>query len=428
MNRDGNRILLVGALLLGLSACASQGMLPSAVQSGGRSPQTARAIPITSPTPSPTPAPLAGLLSPVLTLATNLLPVCSIIDLSQAECGAIRNLNVTGALGGLLGVIQGYHPADLQKAYNLPSSSAGYGQTIGIVVAYDNPNAESDLAVYRSKFNLGACTSADGCFRKMAQSGASGLPAPDEGWGQEAAVDLDMASAVCPHCRLLLVEAASANVSDLVNAIQTAIAHGATVVSNSYEALEQPSLVAYDNALNHPGVPIVAGAGDSGFGVGWPASSAYVTAVGGTTLKTSWSARGFTESTWSATGSGCSSYIQKPSWQTDSGCSMRTVADVAAVADPNTGVAVYDTYVSGGGGWLEFGGTSVATPIIAGAYALAGNGASIAGASSIYQHANALFDVTSGNNGSCSPSYLCTAGPAYDGPSGLGSPNGVGAF
>jgi subtilase family serine protease len=337
-------------------------------------------------------------------------------------------LNVTNLLGGLLGTISGYHPADLQKAYNLPSGSAGYGQTVGIIVAYDNPNAESDLAAYRSKFNLGACTAANGCFRKIPQSGATALPAPDQGWGQETSVDLDMVSAVCPHCKLLLVEASSSNVADLVNAIQTAISNGATVVSNSYEAVEQSAFLAYDSALNHPGVPIVAGAGDSGFGVGWPASSAYVTAVGGTTLKKSWNARGFTETAWSASGSGCSAYIQKPSWQHDSGCSMRTVADVAAVADPNTGVAVYDTFLSSGGGWLEFGGTSVAAPIVAGAYALAGNGASVTGASSIYQHPNALNDITSGSDGSCSPPYLCTAGPAYDGPSGLGSPNGVGAF
>jgi subtilase family serine protease len=427
MSRDGTRILHVCALVLGLTACASQGTLPHAAQSAGRTPLTARAIPITSPTPAPTPGVLGGLLSPVVTLATNLLPVCSIVNLSQAECGAIRNLNVTGLTSSLLGVISGYHPADLQKAYNLPSSSAGYGQTIGIVVAYDDPKAESDLAVYRSKFNLGACTGANGCFRKMPQSGAA-LPAADEGWGQETSVDLDMASAVCPHCRLLLVEASSSSVSDLVNAIQTAVSNGATVVSNSYAALEQPGLAAYDGALNHPGVPIVAGAGDSGFGVAWPASSAYVTAVGGTTLTTSLNARGFTERVWAASGSGCSAYIRKPSWQHDSGCAMRTVADVAAVADPNTGVAVYDTYVSSGGGWLEFGGTSVAAPIVAGAYALAGNGASLTGASSIYQHPAALFDVTSGSDGSCSPSYLCTAGPAYDGPSGLGAPNGVGAF
>ncbi len=210
-------------------------------------------------------------------------------------------------------------------------------------------------------------------------------------------------------------------------AIQTAIANGATVVSNSYAAVEQPSLIAYDSQLNHPGIPIVAGAGDSGFGVGWPASSSYVTAVGGTSLKRAWNSRGFNDTVWDATGSGCSAYIAKPAWQKDAQCGMRTVADVAAVADPYTGVSVYDTYLNGGG-WLEFGGTSVAAPIIAGAYALAGNGRSIAGASYIYAHASSLTDVTSGSNGSCDVTYLCNAGSGYDGPSGLGVPKGVGAF
>lgn len=417
-----------GVLLIALAACGSQGsMIPNAASP--RNPLTARPFPITTPSPTPAPSLLGGLLSPVVTLATNLLPVCSIIDLSQAECGAIRNLSVGGVLDGLLGVVPGYHPADLQRAYRLPSGTAGYGQTIGIVVANDDPRAESDLAVYRSKFGLGACSTSNGCFRKVPQSGAASLPAPDQSWAQETSVDLDMASAVCPHCHLLLVEAASPDVTDLVDAIQAAVADGATVVSNSFEALEQPGLMAYDSALNHPGVPIVAGAGDSGFGAGWPASSQYVTAVAGTTLrKNAFTSRGFTESVWSATGSGCSAYVPKPAWQTDTGCSMRTVADVAAVADPGTGVAVYDTYLSSGGGWLEFGGTSVATPIVAGAYALAGNGASIDGASSLYGHAGSLFDITAGSNGSCSPSYLCTAGKGYDGPSGLGSPDGVGAF
>ena len=421
-----SRLMLVSGFLLALCACAAQ---TSVLPSRSISPQTTHAIPIESPTPSPTPAGLlGGLLSPVVTLATNLLPVCSIIDLSQAECGAIRNVNVGGLLGGLFGSIQGYGPADLQKAYSLPSSSAGYGQTIGVVVAFDDPKAESDLNVYRSHFGLGACTSSNGCFKKIPQSGASALPAGDQNWGQESSVDLDVASAVCPHCHILLVEASSSNVADLMNAIQTAVANGATVVSNSYTALEQPSLMAYDSQLDHPGVPIVAGAGDSGYGVGWPASSAFVTAVGGTTLRKNWSSRGFSEVAWGATGSGCSALVAKPSWQTDSGCSNRTVADVAADADPNTGVAVYDSYLSSSAGWNEFGGTSVATPIIAGAYALAGNASSIDGAAYIYQHESALTDITSGSDGSCGGSYLCTAGPRYDGPTGLGVPNGVGAF
>lgn len=416
------RILCLSSLVL--AACSSGGIVPGG---SGRMPQTAHAYAVVTPTPSPSPGLVSGLLSPIVTLATDLLPVCSIVDLSQAECGAIRNLNVTGTLNGLLGSVPGYHPADLQRAYNLPSSTAGYGRTIGIVVAYDDPNAESDLSIYRSKFNLGACTSANGCFTKIASGGT--LPATDQGWAQETSVDLDMASAICPHCKLLLVEAPSSSVADLMGGISAAVSHGASVVSNSYTALEQSAFASYDAQLQKAAIPIVAGAGDMGFGVGWPASSPYVIAVGGTSLKSNlFSSRGFTESVWGATGSGCSIFEQKPSWQNDGGCTMRTVADIAAVADPNTGVAVYDTFLSSGGGWLEYGGTSVATPIIAGVYALAGNAASIGGASSIYHNPQALFDITSGSNGSCSPSYLCTAVRGYDGPSGLGSPNGVGAF
>jgi subtilase family serine protease len=152
-----------------------------------------------------------------------------------------------------------------------------------------------------------------------------------------------------------------------------------------------------------------------------------VTAVGGTRLVEDGSARGWGETAWSGAGSGCSAFItEKPSWQTDSGCARRTVADVSAVADPSTGVAVYDTYRSGG--WLVFGGTSVAAPIIAGVYALAGNAGSTVAGSYPYTHTSGLFDIASGSNGSCGGSYLCTARAGFDGPTGLGTPNGVGAF
>jgi hypothetical protein len=226
----------------------------------------------------------------------------------------------------------------------------------------------------------------------------------------------------------LLVEADSTDIDDLAASVQTAVSNGATVVSNSYAAPEQPEAAQNDARWNHPGVPIVAGAGDSGYGVGWPAASTYVTAVGGTSLRRGLFG-GFTESVWGATGSGCSAFISKPDWQTDRGCANRTVADVAAVADPNTGVAVYDSYFkSGNGGWLEYGGTSVSTVIVAGVYALAGNGRSIDDAQYLYEHARSLTDVRSGSDGNCGGSYLCTAVRGYDGPSGLGSPNGVGAF
>jgi subtilase family serine protease len=408
------------SLCIFLAACAGagSGVLPF----GTRSAQTAHAIPVTTPTPTPSPGLLGGLLSPVIGVVLNILPVCSIIDLSQAQCGAVRNLNVSGMLSGSA---PGYHPSDLQKAYNLPSSSAGYGQTIGIVVAYDDPNAESDLAVYRSQFNLPACTTANGCFRKIAQSGST-LPSPDQNWGQEVSVDLDAASAVCPNCHLLLVEANSASASDLIAAVHAAVAQGATVVSNSYTIPEQSSLAADQSQLNFPGVPIVAGAGDSGYGVGWPASLNNVIAVGGTSLKTApLTMRGFSETAWSMTGGGCSAFTPKPAWQSDSGCSMRTVDDVSADADPYTGISVYDTYLSSNPGWLEYGGTSVATPIVAAAIALAGNGRSIANAGYLYAHRSSFNDVTSGNNGSCNAAYLCNAVPGYDAPTGVGSPKGV---
>jgi hypothetical protein len=132
---------------------------------------------------------------------------------------------------------------------------------------------------------------------------------------------------------------------------------------------------------------------------------------------------------WSGAGSGCSAYITKPTWQLDTGCARRTVADVSAIADPNTGVAVYDSYAyRGSKGWMVFGGTSVSAPIIAGVYVLAGNTGSINYGSYSYSHLSSLNDVTSGSNGSCGSSYLCTATAGYDGPTGNGTPNGTGAF
>jgi len=153
-----------------------------------------------------------------------------------------------------------------------------------------------------------------------------------------------------------------------------------------------------------------------------------VTAVGGTRLTRTSGGRGWSESVWRGSGSGCSKLFPKPSWQSDRGCAKRTVADVSAVADPATGVAVYHTYGVRGGPWRKAGGTSVAAPIVAAAYALAGNAASVRYGSFPYAHAGSLNDVTAGANGSCGGSYLCTAEPGYDGPSGLGTPNGSGAF
>ena len=322
----------------------------------------------------------------------------------------------------------GYGPSSLISAYKL-STSAGSGATVGIVDAQDDPNAESDLATYRSQYGLPACTTANGCFRKVNQSGAaSPLPTADSGWAGEISLDVDMVSAICPNCHILLVEATSASDANLGTAVNTAVSLGAKYVSNSYGGDESSSDTSYDTSYyKHAGVAITASTGDDGYGAEYPATSQYVTAVGGTSLSTASNTRGWTETAWSGAGSGCSSYDAKPTWETTSSvCTKRREADVSAVADPNTGVAVYQTY--GGSGWAVYGGTSASSPIVASVYALAGTpGTSDYPASYPWAHTGNLFDVTSGNNGSCG-APLCTAGTGWDGPTGLGTPNGTAAF
>jgi subtilase family serine protease len=321
----------------------------------------------------------------------------------------------------------GFGPADLRSAYNLPSTTAGSGQTVAIVDAYDDPYAESNMNTYRAQFGIPACTSASGCFRKVNQNGGASMPHGNTGWAEEISLDLDMVSAICPNCHILLVEASSSSMANLGKAVNTAAALGANVISNSWGGNASSSDASFDAAyFTHPGVAITASSGDSGYGAEYPAASRLVTAVGGTSLSRASNARGWSETTWNGAGSGCSTSDSKPSWQTDAGCSGRTIADVSAIADPYTGVAVYDTYRTKG--WMVFGGTSVAAPIIAATYALAGNAGSLNAASFAYSHASSLNDVTSGSNGSCGGSYLCTAGAGYDGPTGLGTPNGTGAF
>ncbi|HVT77654.1 MAG TPA: S53 family peptidase [Acidimicrobiales bacterium] len=320
----------------------------------------------------------------------------------------------------------GYRPADLQAAYGV---GAGTGTpTVAIVDAYDNPKAEADLAAYRSQFGLPACTTANGCFAKRNQNGGTTYPTGSKGWGQEIALDLDMVSAVCPNCHILLVEATSSSMTDLMAAVDFAAAH-AGYVSNSYGGSEFNGEQSYDTHFDKPGIVFTVSSGDDGYGAEYPAASRYVTAVGGTTLNLDSAGHRTSEKVWSGAGSGCSAYIAKPTWQHDTGCARRTIADVAAVANPSTGVAVYDSYGSGGANWYVFGGTSVAAPVVAGIYAVAGVPASTDNAASYpYAAPTGLFDVTSGSNGSCSPAYLCTGAAGYDGPTGLGAPNGVAAF
>ncbi|MCW7944457.1 peptidase S8 [Streptomyces hygroscopicus] len=327
---------------------------------------------------------------------------------------------------------KGFGPNDLQAAYNLPKEG-GKGATVAIVDANDDPNAEKDLATYRSQYGLPECSTSNGCFKKTDQDGGSNYPAPDAGWAGEISLDVDMVSAACPQCHILLVEAKSANMDDLGAAVNQAVKQGAKYISNSYGGGEEANDTSADEKyFKHPGVAITVSSGDSGYGSEYPASSQYVTAVGGTSLKKDSSTRGYSESVWGTAaggegaGSGCSQFDAKPSWQKDSGCAKRTVADVAAVADPATGLAVYDSYQASG--WNVYGGTSASSPFIAGVYALAGApGANDVPASYPYAHPDKLNDVTDGTNGACG-NYLCQAGKGYDGPTGLGTPNGVAAF
>jgi len=319
----------------------------------------------------------------------------------------------------------GFGPADLRAAYQVTGTGSP-STIVAVVDAYGYTNAESDLGVYRKQFGLPACTTANGCFAKYNQAGSkSNLPRQNTGWAQETALDLDMVSAMCPSCKIILVEASSSSYSNLAAAENTAAKLGAHVISNSYGGGESGSQ-SYESAYNHPGVAITASSGDSGYGVQFPASSPHVIATGGTTLTRVNNARGWSETAWSESGSGCSGIYAKPSWQTDPLCTKRMEADVSAVADPQTGVAVYGPVNSLRSGWEVFGGTSVAAPLIGGIYAV--NGGSVNFGSNPYANANLLNDVTSGVNGTCGGTYFCSAGVGYDGPTGLGTPIGVGAF
>jgi subtilase family serine protease len=321
----------------------------------------------------------------------------------------------------------GYGPVQFRTAYSLSSSTAGIGQTIAIVDAYDDPNIASDLNTYSSQYGLPPCSIANGCFKKVNQTGGTSYPQKNAGWALEISLDVEIAHALCPNCKILLVEATTASFTNLLTAEDYARTH-ANVVSNSWGSSEFSSEISFDSHFNHIGHPITFSAGDSGYGVQYPAASQYVTAVGGTTLTLTSTNTRKSETVWSGTGSGCSAYEPKPTWQKDSGCLRRTLNDVAADANPNTGAAIYDSVrYDGVTGWFQVGGTSLSSPIVASAYALAGNEASTVDGSYSYSHTSSLFDVTSGNNGTCG-TYLCNAKVGYDGPTGNGTPKGTGAF
>lgn len=330
----------------------------------------------------------------------------------------------------------GYGPAQFHSAYGLPSAAPS-AQTIAIVDAYDAPSIASNLNTYDATFGLPACTTSNGCLRKVNQNGVAGsYPKANSGWALEISLDVEVAHAICPNCRILLVEARTASLANLEAAVNEAAKLGATEISNSYGGSEFSS-EASDTAYNHPGVAVTVAAGDSGYGsFGFPAASPDVVAVGGTSLTLDGAGNWAGETAWSGGGSGCSAYLAAQAWQTSlanwslSGCgAKRGVADVAADADPSTGAAVYDTTrYNGRSGWFQVGGTSLSSPLVAGVYALAGNAASASYPASLaYANPGALHDVTAGTTGSCT-TLMCVAGAGYDGPTGLGTPDGLGAF
>jgi subtilase family serine protease len=348
----------------------------------------------------------------------------------------------------------GYGPAQFHGAYSLPTL-APVTQTIAIVDAYDDPTIRTDLTRYDQTYgipDLPTCSATvpSSCFEKVNQSGAtSPLPSKNSGWALEIALDVETAHEICQNCKVVLVEANSSSGANLDAAEETAAGVlGATEISNSWGTSSEYSGELSENAhFNHPGIAITVASGDNGYErFGFPAASADVIDAGGTTLNVTqaggvygWAG----ETTWSGSGSGCSLLFTAQPWQTaassgwpSTGClQARGVADVAADADPNTGAAVYDTTrYNGRSGWFQVGGTSLASPLIAGVYALAGNAASATAdpsgypASIPYAHVSSLHDVTSGpNTGSCATT-ACKAGPGYDGPTGVGTPNGTAGF
>jgi subtilase family serine protease len=330
----------------------------------------------------------------------------------------------------------GYGPTQFHTAYQIPNTSVKPG-TIAVIDAYDDPNITNDLSQYNSTFGLPVFPTCSksiilSCFQKINQNGGTSFPQRNSSWALETSLDVETAHEICQNCKLILVEASNSSYNNLMTAVDRARLSGATSISNSYGSSEFSGETSYDSHFNYPGISFVFSSGDSGYGSSYPASSAYVTSAGGTTLNLNSNNKWLSETVWSGTNSGCSIYEARPTYQSDTACLNRTENDISADADPNTGAAVFDSYTYGGNrGWFQVGGTSLSSPIIAGIFGLANNiTAGIYANSYIYKnysYATNLHDITLGSNGTCG-SNLCQASNGYDGPSGLGSPFGLGAF
>lgn len=327
------------------------------------------------------------------------------------------------------GDVSGLGPPDFQAAYNLPSASMGSGQTVAIVDAFSNPGAEYSMNTYRAQFGLPLCEESTGCLKIVNQAG-NRKPIPRcgnacaGGWSVEIALDVEMVSAACPNCNIILVEANDNSFLNLGAGVRAAVKLGANVISNSYSG---SGANGFERFYFYPGHVILASAGDAGYlppSVNpEPAGYPHVVSVGGTFLQKGGSGRGWTELVWFGTGSSCTSF-KKMQWQKDAGCPGRMMNDVSAVAE---NAAIYDKF---DGGWGTVAGTSVSSPLLGGVYGLAGNASHLWSSRTLYRHPKDLYDITSGANGSCSPNpaYWCNGETGYDGPTGNGTPNGVGAF
>jgi subtilase family serine protease len=354
--------------------------------------------------------------------------VCAKATTGHAACFAKVLVNKKGVIPMATSPLaSALSPAQLRAAYNLNGTS-GAGRTVAIVDAYGYPNLERDLGIYRQQYGMPACTQANGCLKIIDQNGGTSLPRTNVGWAQEQALDVDAVSAACPDCKILMVQTKTNAFTNLGQGVITASQQGGVVaISNSYGGGDAADST-YGTYYNHPGIAVTASTGDNGYkGASYPASSSYVTAVGGTTLKMTGNTR-TSETVWSGAGSGCSTLntALAAAASFGTGCAKRAMADVAAAADPNTGgLSVYSPTTAKNSSWSQFGGTSESSPIIAAVYALAGGGYSNA---TPYQHPTSLFDITSGSNGSCPTTQWCNARAGWDGPTGLGTPNGTGAF
>jgi MYXO-CTERM domain-containing protein len=309
---------------------------------------------------------------------------------------------------------QGFGANDIQAMYHI-DPSLGDGLTVAVVDAYGYVDLEADLAVYRAQYGLPECKLATGCLTIYNNNGDTTPLAgdSDKGWIGETALDVQMVSAACPKCKIVVVQAAT-NGAGLEIGQNVARAKAVDAISNSWGGGENPNNLMQEGDYNNPGIGTFASTGDNGYdgGASYPATSAFVVAVGGTSFD------GTTNTAWSGAGSACSVVIFKQPWApNDVACTMRGAADVSAIADPQTGVA---SYIAKQGGWQEVGGTSAASPIVAAIFAAAGH--ADARPQFIYKHRDAFLDVVGGSTGTCG-GPLCNGVPGWDGPTGVGIPD-----